>query len=89
MSVWSKVDIILPDDRGNEMHLVVNWAPGRPAFTKGAPEDCYPADPPQYEILSAEYDDGREVPQLVVDGITDEQLSEALSGEVDYESSDA
>lgn len=95
MSEWSKVDVILTDQVedspafGREMHLIVNWQPGRPAFTRGAPEDCYPAEAPQYEILSAQYEDGTEVPAEIVNRITDEDLSESFRAEEAYDSEDA
>ena len=83
-SRWNRTEISLPNpvedsaDYDREINMVINWQPGYPAVTHGAPEDCYPGEAPEFEILAAIYDDGREVPQDILDAITEETILEHL-----------
>lgn len=86
MSRWFKTFVYVNDpvegspDYQREICLDVNWQPGYPAYTRGAPEDCYPGEGDQFEILSAQYDDGRKVPNEVLDAIPDDLIVGILQG---------
>jgi len=84
VSRWGKADLYLTNpvedspDFEREINLVVNFLPGYPAQTHGQPEDCYPAESTQFEILSAKYDDGRDVPSEIIDALPEEKILELL-----------
>lgn len=84
MSRWGKADLFLTNpvedspDYEREINLIVNYLPGYPAQTYGPPEDCFPAESTQFEILSAKYDDGRDVPQEIIDALDDDKILEML-----------
>lgn len=84
MSRWNKTDIVLPNpvedspDFEREMVLTINWIPGYPAKTSGPPEECYPGADLEFEILSAKYGDGREVPQEVLEALDEDTIISQL-----------
>lgn len=51
------------NDTNIELRITFNYRPGHPAQTYGDPENCYPAEGPEREYLSAE----REVDASEVD----------------------
>lgn len=87
---WRKVSvdvqnpIVESPDYRRWIHLLINYCPGYPAHVQCNPEDSYPSEPPQYEIIDAFYADGRPVPIEVVNQIADETLYQAMQPEADY-----
>jgi len=71
-------------DFDREMTMTINCLPGYPAQTYGDPEDCYPGAGPEFEILEAKYDDGREVPQDILDAFDDNAILDLLEVYSDY-----
>lgn len=68
-------------DYQREMRLRINYQAGYPAYIRGAPEDCYPAEGDQYEILDARYsDDGSSVPDEVLEAIDEDVIYGLLQG---------
>jgi hypothetical protein len=90
MNRWNKTEIVLSNtvedspDYDREMTIVVNWLPGYPAKTFGPPEDCYPGEGIQFEILEAKYDDGREVPDEIIEALGDDAILDRLEVYSDY-----
>lgn len=84
MSSWSKVKISIfnpvedSPDFEREINLVVNWRPGYPAKINAPMEDCYPAEGPEFEVLQAQYDDGRPVPQRILESLDDAQIMDLV-----------
>ena len=69
-------------DYQREIRLRINYQAGYPAYTRGAPEDCYPAEPDEFEILEANYsDDGSFVPDEVLQAIPVEAIYESMEGQ--------
>lgn len=65
-------------DYNREITLIVNCLDGYPAVTSRAPEDCYPAEADQFDILSAIYEDGSAVPRQIIDAIPDEVIYDLI-----------
>ncbi len=65
-------------DYGREITLILNCLDGYPAVTNRAPEDCYPGDGDQYEILSAVYEDETPVPTAIIEAISDDVIQDLI-----------
>lgn len=87
---WNKTEIVLRNpledspDYEREMTLTLNWQPGYPAKTFGPPEDCYPGEGIQFEILEAKYDDDRDVPDAVLEALDEDAILDRLEVYSDY-----
>lgn len=73
------------EDLDQEIEVTFTLHPGTPAKTYGLPENCYPAEPAEYEIESATLDGDTielsdEEPADVI-----EWLSENLDDDEDYD----
>lgn len=84
MRGWEEVDLCIQDpvedspDFERDINVVINWRPGYPAKTSGDPDECYPAEGPEFEILEAKYDDGRAVPNRVLEQLDHDYILELI-----------
>lgn len=39
---------------GQQLRMTANWSLGDPGRTSGPPERCYPAEPPEWEVVRVE-----------------------------------
>jgi hypothetical protein len=65
-------------DCGRQITLIVNCLDGYPGVTDRAPEDCYPGEGNQFEILSAVYEDESPVPQEIIEAISDDVILDLM-----------
>ena len=78
------------DGEEQDFRVVLSRVPGSPGRTYGRPEDCYPADPPEIEILEVREDNGSDTlrPDLLSAAEEDfDRLSDKANdaaGEDDY-----
>lgn len=63
---------------GQSMVLIVSYQPGYPAYVRGAPEDCYPGEGGEVEILEGFWDDGQPISDADLEKVQDETLLELI-----------
>lgn len=75
------IDNPLEDAPENERTIMldIEYTPGYPAKISGPPEDCYPGEPGEINDYKATFEDGREVPEGILDQLDWDEVWERIA----------